>query len=144
MITVEQVKERYILKAEKNGTNDSITTDNYRFCLLYNESQNKFITLHLQNRGIDDVRYIQNFLVLDKKVPYSSKSEDKYSFKLPTNYFDLADCRAKAKKNTCFDFIDLYEIRTENLNEIIQDEYSKPSFEWRESFFTVNSNNLSV
>ena len=144
MITIEQVKERYILKAEKNGTNDGITTDNYRFCLLYNESQNKFMTLHLKNRGIDDVRYIQNFLVLDKIVPYSSKTEDKYNFELPIDYFDLADCRAKASKKTCSDFISLFEIRTENLNEIIQDEYSKPSFEWRESFYTVNSNNLSI
>ena len=64
MTTVEEARERYIIKAEKNGTNDNITTDNYRFCLNFNESQNKFLTLQLQNRGIDDVRYIQKFLIL--------------------------------------------------------------------------------
>lgn len=144
MATIEQVKERYIIKAEKNGTNDGITTDNYRICLLYNESQNKFLTLHLQNRGIDDVRYIQNFLVLDKKIPYSSKSEDKYNFKLPDNYFDLADVRANAQKNNCKDLINLFELRTENLNEVLSDEYTKPSFEWREALYTVNSNDLSI
>ena len=144
MTTIEQVKERYIVKAEKNGTNDSITTDNYRICLLYNESQNKFLTLHLQNRGIDDVRYIQNFLVLDKKIPYSSKSEDKYNFKLPEDYFDLADVRAKAYKDKCNGDLNLFELRTENLNEVLADEYTKPSFEWREALYTVNSDNLSI
>lgn len=144
MATIEQAKERYIIKAEKNGTNDSITTDNYRFCLLFNESQNKFQTLQLQNRGVDDVRYIQNFLVLDLKVPYSSKSENKYNFKLPDNYFDLADVTANAEKDNCYDTINLFELRTENLNEILKDEFQKPSFEWRESLFTVNSNSLSI
>lgn len=144
MATIEQVKERYIIKAEKNGTNDSITTDNYRICLLFNESQNKFLTLHLQNRGIDDVRYIQNFLVLDKKIPSSSKSEEKYNFELPKDYFDLADVRANAQKDNCRDIINLFELRTENLNEVLSDEYTKPSFEWREALYTVNSNNLSI
>jgi len=144
MITIQQVRDRYLIKAEANGTNDNIATDNLRFCLLYNEAQNKYVTLHLQQRGIDDVRYIQNFLVLDEKIPYSSKTHDKYDFTLPENYFDLADVRAKATKNTCSDFISCFEIRTENLNEILQDEFNKPSFEWREAPYTVNSNKLSI
>lgn len=144
MTTVEQVKERYLIKSEKNGTNDNIATDNYRISLLFNESQNKFITLHLQQRGVDDVRYIQNFLVLDEIIPLTSKSEDKYNFNLPKDYFDLSDVRAKAEKNNCRDYINLFEVKTENLNEVLQDEYQKPSFEWRESFYTINSNKLSI
>jgi hypothetical protein len=144
MATIEQVRERYLIKSEKNGTNDNITTDNYRFSLLFNESQNKFITLHLQQRGVDDVRYIQNFLILDKSIPFTSKSEDKYNFELPKDYFDLSDVRAKAEKDNCRDYLSLFEVRTENLNEVMQDEYHKPSFEWRESFYTINSNKLSI
>jgi hypothetical protein len=143
MVTFDQLKDRFVMKAEKNGTNDSITTDNLRICLLLNESQNKFITLHLQQRGIDDVRYIQKFLVLDKKLSSSSKSQDKYNFKLPDDYFDLADVRAKAKKGSCTDSVNLYELQTENLNELLQDDFYKPSFEWREVPYTVNSDNLS-
>ena len=143
MINFDQLKDRFVMKAEKNGTNDSITTDNLRVCLLFNESQNKFITLHLQQRGIDDVRYIQKFLVLDKKLSSSSKYQDKYDFKLPDDYFDLADVRAKAKKENCIDFVNLYELQTENLNELLQDEFCKPSFEWREVPYTVNSDNIS-
>jgi hypothetical protein len=143
-MTVNQAKERYLIKSEKNGTNDGITVDNLRFCLIFNESQNKFLTLHLQNRGIDDVRYIQKFLVLDKKIPASSKSEDKYNFELPKDYFDLADVRAKAKKKNCEDTLYLFEVQTENLSEILQDEFNKPSFEWREAPYTINSDKLSI
>lgn len=146
MPTIDQVRERYLLKAEKNGINDGIATDNYRFCLGFNESQNKFMTLHLQNRGVDDVRYIQKFLTLKYKVSYSSKSKDGkvYNFELPKNYFDIADAEATAKKGECSDTISLFEIRTENYTEIIQDEFNKPSFEWREALFTINSDKLSI
>ena len=150
MIHVEEAKDRYRIKAEKNGTNDNLTTDNYRFCLNFNESQNKFLTLHLQQRGVDDIRYIQKFLVLDEKIPAEKIAENKVNFKLPLyknkqlNYFDLASARAKAIKGNCRDIIDLTEIKTENLIEILNNEFIKPSFEWREAPYTINSDNLSI
>ena len=144
MISIEEVKERYLIKAEENGTNDNIATDNYRFILNFNESQNKYTTLQLQNRGVDDVRYIQHLLVLDKKIYPEDTSQDKVNFELPSNYFDLSSARATAQKNSCQDTIDLVEIKTENLNEIINSEYLKPSFDWREAPYTVNSDNLSI
>jgi hypothetical protein len=144
MTTVEEAKERYIIKAEKNGTNDNLTTDNYRFCLNFNESQNKFLTLHLQQRGVDDVRYIQKFLALDKKISAENFSENKVNFKLPLNYFDLSSARAKATTKECRDIIELTEIQTEDLNEILNSEYLKPSFEWREAPYTINSDTLSI
>jgi hypothetical protein len=144
-MTVEEAKNRYLIKAEKNGTNDNITTDNYRFCLNFNESQNKFLSLQLQNRGIDDIRYIEKFLVLDKELlPHNAISHGKIDFNLPTDYFDLASARAIALKDKCKDLIKIDEVLIENLPEIITNEDLKPSFEWRESIFLINSNNLSV
>lgn len=144
MTTVEQAYEKYLLKTEKNATNDGIATNRERFCLLFNESQNKYLAVMLQQRGVDDIRRVQKFLVLDKKILSESKNSDHYDFKLPEKYFDLADVRAKAEKGKCSDTISLFEIQIENLNEIIQDEYNKPSFEWRETFYTINSDYLSV
>lgn len=145
MITVEQAKDRYLIKAEKNGTNDNITTDNYRFCLNFNESQNKYLTLQLQNRGIDDVRYIQKFLKLDEIISSPITSENKSIFKLPKNYFDLSSVRIKAKKNNCQVIINnVFEVKTENINEVLLNEYLKPSFDWRRAPYTINNDNLSV
>mgnify|MGYP001546058527 FL=1 len=144
MTSIEEVQERYRIKAEKNGTNDNITTDNYRFCLNFNESQNKFLTLHLQNRGIDDIRYIQKFLVLDKTIPPTNTSKNKVNFTLPEDYFDLSSARANAQSESCQDIIELIEIQTENLNEIMFNEFLKPSFDWREAPYTINSDQLSI
>jgi hypothetical protein len=146
MATIDQVQERYQIKAEKNGTNDDIATDRGRFCINFNESQNKFLTIHLQNRGIDDVRYIQKFLTLNHKIPYTSTPKDPtlWDFELPKNYFDLSDVTATAIKGGCTTNISLVELQTENLNEILQDEFSKPSFEWQEALYTVNSDKISI
>lgn len=144
MTSIEEAKDRYQIKAEKNGINDNLTTDNYRFCLNFNESQNKYLTLQLQQRGVDDVRYIQNFLVLDKKIIQKNTIENKVNFKLPEDYFDLSSARAMVKKGSCIDIIELIEVQTENINNVLYNEHTKPSFLYRESLYTINSNLLSV
>jgi hypothetical protein len=144
-MTTEKIYLKYLSKVEQNITNDNIATDRGRFVLLFNEAQNKFLEAHLQQRGIDDVRYIQNFLVLDKKIPYSSKTQDHYNFNLPKDYFDLAEVRGLASNKICNNqLVSLFEIQTENINEILIDEFNKPSFKWREAPYTVNSNTVSV
>jgi len=144
MATVQEAYERYLIKVEKNSTNDGISTEKGRFVILFNESQNKFEELHLQNRGIDDVRYIQKFLILDKKLSDSSLTFDHFDFKLPKDYLDLADARAEATQKECKDYISLFEVRTENLTTTLQNEDNKPSFKWRESFYTINSDKISI
>lgn len=145
MSTFEQAYEKTLLKTEKNLTNDNTALDRGRWVLMFNEVQNKFIENTLQNRGSDDVRYIEKFLTLDKNIPYSSKTEDYYNFNLPKDYLDLADARAEASKDKCNGkVIYLTEVRAENLNQKLQDEYYKPSFKWRESLYLTNSNNISV
>lgn len=144
MITIEQAQDRFYNKSEKNGTNDNIAVDKKRFCLLYNEGQNKFMTLHLQNRGVDDVRYIQKFLVIDESIPYSSKDKNKYIFKLPENQFDISDLRVSVQKESCERIINCVEVQTENISEFLQDEYLKPSFEWDETLYTINSDQVSI
>src|SRR5690606_27165133 len=40
--------------------------------------------------------------------------------------------------------LQLFPIRTENENEILNDEFNKPSFLYRESPYTISSNNINV
>lgn len=143
--TVEQAYEKYKQKVEKNATNDGVSTDRGRFVNIYNESQNKFLEFNLQNRGADDVRYVEKFLILDKDIPCSSTLKDHQNFPLPENYFDLADVRGIASKGKCNQIpLYMFEIRTENKSEVLQDEDNKPSFFWREAPYTINQNTVSV
>src|SRR5690606_2389668 len=50
-----------------------------------------------------------------------------------------------ASKDKCINQeINLFEVRTENLNSTLQDEFNKPSWKYRECPMTVNSNTISV
>jgi len=144
-LTAEQVYQKYLQKVDKNITNDNISTDRGRFVLIFNESQNKFVEDSLQQRGVDDIRYIQHLLVLDKKITNPSIKQDHFDFSLPSNILDLADVRATASKRTCIgQSIELWEIQPENLNLVFTNEDDKPSFEWRQAPYIVNSGKLSI
>lgn len=145
MAQIELAYESFKLKTEKNITNDGLSTDRGRFVLLFNEAQNKYLEFHLQERGKDDVRYVQNFLVLDKKISPSSNTQEKYNFPIPKNYLDLSSVKGVASKGECTNAkITLIELQTEDASEILIDEDNKPSFKWREALYTVNSNTVSV
>ena len=145
MAQTELAYESFKLKTEKNITNDGLSTDRGRFVLLFNEAQNKYIEFHLQERGKDDVRYIQNFLVLDKKISPSSNTQERYNFTLPKNYLDISNVRGNATKESCTNKnITLIELQTEDLPSILIDDDNKPSFKWREALYTVNSNTVTV
>lgn len=145
MATIENSFLRYKQKVEKNATNDGVSTDRGRFCTIFNESQNKFLELNLQQRKVDDVRYIQKFLILDKNISPTSNSYGKYIFPLPKDYFDLSDAYGIGSQKDCQNQrINLVETRTENITEIMQDEDNKPSFLWREAPYTVSSDAVNI
>lgn len=146
MAQIELAYESYLLKTEKNGVNDGLSTSRDRFVIAFNEAQNKYSEFHLQNRGIDDIRYIEHLLVLDKKLTSPLQNSNHYDFPLPINYMDLATAKGIASKDTCTrQDIELFEVQVDReLNEILNDEDNKPSFKWREAPYTIASNNISV
>ena len=121
MPLIEDAFQKYLIKTEKNGTTDGISTDRGRFIDIFNESQNRWIEIKLQNRGIDDVRYIEKFLVLDKKISDSSKTFDKFNFKLPDNYLDLSSVRPMASTKECKFFLSIYMVNNNTLSVYVDD-----------------------
>jgi len=142
---VEQAYQRYLLKVEKNGVNDNLSTDRGRFVIIFNEAQNKYVEFMLDRKGEDDIRYIQKLLVPNKRIPFNTKTLEYYSFKLPENYFDFANTYASCSKGVCVNQkVYLYEFKEENKNEILMDEFQRPSFLWREAPFNINSDSIKV
>lgn len=146
MSTVEQAYIKYKLKVEKNIKNDNATTDRGRFVLLFNESQNKFIGHTLQNRKSDDVRYIQKFLIPDKKLEENTVSFDRQDFGVPADIYDFSNIRIIASKDSCKrqEMEDIYELVTENQAELLKDVNNKPSFKWRAAPYKINSDSISI
>ena len=126
-----QVFDRFLIKAEKNSTNDFIAVDKGRFVELGNEAINKYVEFIYERKNQDDLRNIQTLLVDDKKIPGDIK--DGYTlFPLPENYFDFSNAYGSATKGSCKAKISLFEIKDFNRNLIIfADEFTTPSFEYR-------------
>lgn len=144
-MTATQAYDKYLIKAEKNSVNDGISTDKGRFVILYNEHQNRFIENIYERKGNEDIRYIQALLVESKPIKNSGKKNNYYKFELPVDYFNFSNAYAKATKKTCVNKqIDLYEIRDTSRNYILSDEFTSPSFEYREAPFTFSDNMIKV
>jgi len=144
-MTTNQAYQNFIIKINENATTDNISCNKGRFVVLYNNVQNKIIESFLDRRFEDDIRYIQKILVDDKKLESSDIHLDHQDFKLPSDYFDFSNAYALGSKDKCFKKkIDLFEIKDENRNNILADEFSKPSFKYREAPINIASDKIKV
>lgn len=144
-MVLEEVYGRFIIKINKNAQTDNIQCDRGRFVEIYNEEKNKWLEWTLEKRNEDDVRYAQVLLVNNKPIKPSVTNDDSQEFELPEDYFDLVGASAIASSECCEkQKLDLYELKGENKNLQLQDEASKPSFDYRESLYQIASNRVIV
>lgn len=144
MIT-SQLYDRYILKAEKNSVNDNISTDRQRFVEIYNEYQIRYLEYIYGLKVEEDMRYIESLLIKDKKVSDSKKGRETYSFEIPKNSFDVSSVYALGTKGKCKSKkLDLTEVLDTEKELYLLDDSTKPSFEYRESLYTIGSGNINV
>lgn len=144
-MTTQTAFDKFQIKVNKNLETGSIAVDRGRFVIIFNEAQNKLIEYILDKKNEDDIRYIQKILVPDFPISSSLSKIDSQEFELPGNYFDFSNVYAFASKGECKNKkMFLYEIKDDDKNELLQDEFNKPSFEARESLFNITSDNVKI
>jgi hypothetical protein len=137
--------EKYLIKVEKNSTNDNFSTDRGKFAELYNEISVRFIKLFLNNRNFDNLKDIQVLLINDLPLTPDISQEDFKSFQLPPNFLSWSFAKAKASKGECTEQdIGLYEIRDEDRADFTNNTFFKPSFAFREAPYNYTENNIKV
>ena len=88
MIKPSELYDRYIIKVEKNSTNDNISTDRQRFVELFNENQIRYLEYISMNRRNDDyVEYVSELLVHERPLKKSGSDRSSDYFDLPEDYF---------------------------------------------------------
>lgn len=133
-----------LVKIEKNGTNDNVSFDYSRFVILAKSAFIKFVELTYENKGSDDIRYIQNLLI-SAKLTKNNTSQNYTEFSLPKDYFNHSSVKAKAKTKKCGeDYIELFEVKDIDNDVLLNDEFNKPSFKYREAPYTFADNKLRV
>lgn len=144
-MTINEAYLKFLEKVNKNYTNDNISADRGRFILLFNEVQNKFVEWVLEKRNEDEIRYVQKLLIYDKRLKLKQKVLNHQDFKLPSDFFSFSNIQAFASKDSCKnEKIYLFEIKQENREELLHDEFNKPSFKYRETFYSFGEDEVKI
>lgn len=137
--------ERYLIELEANGTTDSIQSTKGRFIVNYNKSLDRIVEYYIEKKFEDDNRYIQKLKIIDKPISKTKNTSNKDIFLLPKNYFDFIDLNCYASTDKCKDQLFFAkEIKAENINSYLTDEFTKPSFKYRESFYIINEDSITL
>ena len=145
-MTASEIYDRYLLKVEKNSTNDNISTDKKRFVEIYNEFQIRYLEYVYSTKNEEDSRYIESLLIKNKNLQKIGRNDNYSSFKLPVDYFNFSSVYAIGSKGNCRGKkIDLpIEVLDSEVTNYLIDAYVKPSFEYRESFYNFSGNNINI
>lgn len=141
---VQLAYEKLLTKLDGIGTNN-VAVDKQRAVLMINEAQNKWVEHILSNKRDENIRYVQKLLV-DKRINIGSRVSTLYDkVYLPKDYFEFSSVIGFASKGSCENVkINLYEIKDQDKDQILQDEFNKPSFEYREAPFVVSEDSLKI
>ena len=144
-MNIEQAYLTYLQLVNRSFTNDNVDVDRSRFIIAYNYTEKKFIEWTLDKRNEDDIRDIQELLVLDKKLIKSTDVVNHSNFKLPADYFNHSSLQVFGSKGSCKNAkIFSFEVKNDDVEEYLADVFNQPSFEYRESFYTINNSEISI
>lgn len=138
-----KVYEKLLLKLDATGS-QNIAVDKSRAVISLNEAQNRMVEFFLSTKQDDNLRYIQK-LLKSQEIERTSEEELTNNFSLPDDYFDFSSIvgygsteKCKGKK------FHLYEIKNQNKDEILNDEFNKPSFLYRESPYYISEDSVKI
>ena len=140
-MTIEKAYLSFVNIVNRNLTNNNVNVDKPRFVLLFNDIQNRYLEWLLEKRNEDSIRYATPLLTVDKKLTLELEESDKDFYNLPEDYFDLANLSIKATKGKCKNVsLHCFEVKSEDTQELLNDKFNEPSFDYRETFYMTSSN----
>lgn len=146
-MTIQEAYLRSLQKNEQNLANGGIKLDPGRFVLLFNEAQDRLIRYYLNRKDDETIRSIQTLLVYWKSLNKINHIDDPEStlFGLPDDYLWFSNIKGAFSYNGCEvgDFV-IWEAKNENVHELLGDDNNKPSFDYRETFYTIGDGKVVV
>lgn len=143
---IKEVYVSFLDVVNRNMTNNNVNVDLPRFVTLLNTTLQKYVAWILEKRNEDVIRYISPLLILEHPLQRAEVKDNYVTFKLPSDYFDLANVNIYASKGNCKvqKFKKPFEVKVEDIEEKLGDDSNKPSFEYRETFYLTTENKLAV
>jgi hypothetical protein len=145
MISLEAYK-KFLLKVNKNDTNGNINISKGQFILIFNEQKRNWLKLRIEkDQGSDLINYIEEVLILGKKLRKYKDYPTRAVFELPKDYFSYVSSYSIASKGECKNVkLFNWDTKPKNINIVLQDEDNNPSFDWRETNVDLSSYGLEI
>ena len=144
------IREAYLRALQKNETNlanGGIKLDKGRFVFLFNEAQDRLVWYYLNRKDDETVRSIQFLLNYWVDLDRLSRmtNPDATSFALPDDFLWFSNISGVFRRGECSvtDF-GMWEVKNENVHELLADANNKPSFDFRETFYTIGDGSVVV
>lgn len=137
------VYDKLLIKLDATGS-QNIAVDKSRAVIALNEAQNRMVEFFLSTKQDDNLRYIQKLL---KSQPINRTSVEEFTnnFELPDDYFEFSSVIGYGTRGKCRGVkFHLYEIKNQNKDEILNDEFNKPSFIYRESPYFIGDDAVKI
>lgn len=121
--------------------------DRARFIQMFNSEQIRLVRSFLDLRNDNRIKHIQRLMVYSRELERKG-SFDKpksVSFSFPDDYLEFVNVDGIFTKGECevTDFA-MWETKNEDIQELIADEFNKPNFEYRETFYTIGEDSVRV
>lgn len=144
MTTLDAYKT-FIIKMNESATSRGMAVNKGKFVVLFNRNYLKVVNKYLQNKSTDEVDKIRGLLKSGEVLNHTTSSENSADFKLPDNYLEYDNFRTLAStKEGCSDFISIFPVKGRDIQQVLTDEYNKPSFFAREAPFRVTSDGVKI
>lgn len=144
-MTITEAYIRYVDLVNKNATNNNLSVDLPRFILSFNSSTIRYVERVLNKRNEDEIRNISLLLNVEYPLTYLSTEDNYERFTIPKDFFSLSNVHVYATKEKCkSQRLQTTEAKSENIEELIFDESNCPSFDYRETFYTLSKNEVVV
>lgn len=144
---IGEVYLRALQKSEQNLANGGIKLDRGRFVYLFNEAQDRLVRYYINRKDDETVKAIQFLLVYWRSLERKGRldSPEATRFSLPDDFLWFSNVSGSFQKGECSatDF-NMWDVKNENVHELLADENNRPSFDFRETFYSLGEDSIIV
>lgn len=145
-MTPLEVYKRLLLKVNKNDTNANIKIPRGEFVLLFNSELLKWLSYTLGDKeDTDAIEDVYELYEADKELTFIAEKPFFTEFALPNDFFAKSSTYCVATKGDCKDIIlTAWDFKPKNKSVITTNDNHSPSFEFRETLFSLTNNKLLI
>lgn len=143
-MTSQQLYIEFKTLLNKNGRFTNVDISRSSFITIFNREQERWYTQTInKKKDSDDINDIQDLLEIEE-LEFIKQHSNYSSFTLPKNCvrFELFEVLATRECTKRINARPITKLR--NLNEILANEFSSPSFDWEETIYTISGNKLLI